>query len=824
MVNPINTGRLPRKSDGSIDFTSIVDKPKVEPKPTFNFNEFERNGLLPSTAHSLMNDLQPAKDTAKRINLATELKLNPNLVLPGNTELDVALNRARRNQQLDENQTVAKAFTRNPVNASIIQNDIDKFIALSNSPGIKRREGVLLNVEGELTPFLREPTQEDFPVAKYGYKKAYEVYTKTKREYANAIQLRTNQNRRDREAEYPDGYGQMTEVPRTAFEGFWQPFATGFSGAEQAWSTLTQEFGYGGIYEQQKAAIDRFNAGRSADEQIDFNASIRRGVRYAQLARRGEKYAVPADIREGMQKIGQAEGLVDWAIASFENPGSFFEMLQESFAASSPVLATSVLGIVSPVAAPVVLAGLTSGLLEYSFTLDSLATEFGYDTQDALSMADLFENEGNMTAFREEAVERGVTIGLFDLMTAGLSRYFVRARAPGDLQAIKGGRIAPAVSTATLTTGGEMVGGGSGEAAAQLVVGRKPINWGEVAFEAIGEGPTGAIGALTATLMADNTRRKYTALENAKASMAENNAQSLNEAAEILSETEALGVEGPAGRAAVESVLNELTDPNDTVSLSPESYNQAINTAQENGETIEVSEGVQEQIATANETGVDIVMSRAEFLAKFSNTSAWETVVENVRTSPEAMTLAEAREHTAGGNPVIADAAARQANDGAKRTRNESMQTIIYKRLLASMGTLERTSTSQQKIHALLIAKSYMRGAEVEGISPLEYYNNNRPQFADAIPTGHTFDQQSNSDTAWFGNSRAANEQGAVIPMVSISEENTATRFEPADDSAPAGDTTQPTYVLSVQNPFTAPINAINDPDLMAQHLINQGY
>ena len=823
MVNPINTGRLPRKSDGSIDFTSIVDKPKVEPKPTFNFNEFERNGLLPSTAHSLMNDLQPAKDTAKRINLATELKLNPNLVLPGNTELDVALNRARRNQQLDENQTVAKAFTRNPVNASIIQNDIDKFIALSNSPGIKRREGVLLNVEGELTPFLREPTQEDFPVAKYGYKKAYEVYTKTKREYANAIQLRTNQNRRDREAEYPDGYGQMTEVPRTAFEGFWQPFATGFSGAEQAWSTLTQEFGYGGIYEQQKAAIDRFNAGRSADEQIDFNASIRRGVRYAQLARRGEKYAVPADIREGMQKIGQAEGLVDWAIASFENPGSFFEMLQESFAASSPVLATSVLGIVSPVAAPVVLAGLTSGLLEYSFTLDSLATEFGYDTQDALSMADLFENEGNMTAFREEAVERGVTIGLFDLMTAGLSRYFVRARAPGDLQAIKGGRIAPAVSTATLTTGGEMVGGGSGEAAAQLVVGRKPINWGEVAFEAIGEGPTGTIGALTATLMADNTRRKYTALENAKASMAENNAQSLNEAAEILSETEALGVEGPAGRAAVESVLNELTDPNDTVSLSPESYNQAINTAQENGETIEVSEGVQEQIATANETGVDIVMSRSEFLAKFSNTSAWETVVENVRTSPEAMTLAEAREHTAGGNPVIADAAARQANDGAKRTRNESMQTIIYKRLLASMGTLERTSTSQQKIHALLIAKSYMRGAEVEGISPLEYYNNNRPQFADAIPTGHTFDQQSNSDTAWFGNSRAANEQGAVIPMVSISEENTATRFEPADDSAPEGDTTQPTYVLSVQNPFTAPINAINDPDLMAQHLINQG-
>jgi len=823
MANPINTGGLPRKADGSIDFTSIVDKPKVEPKPTFNFNEFERNGLLPSTAHSLMNDLQPAKDTAKRINLATELKLNPNLVLPGNTELDVALNRARRNQQLDENQAVAKAFTRNPVNASIIQNDIDKFIALSNSPGIKRLEGVLLNVEGELTPFLREPTQEDFPVAKYGYKKAYEVFTKTKREYANAIQLRTNQNRRDREAEYPDGYGQMTEVPRTAFEGFWQPFATGFSGAEQAWSTLTQEFGYGGIYEQQKAAIDRFNAGRSADEQIDFNASIRRGVRYAQLARRGEKYAVPADIREGMQKIGQAEGLVDWAIASFENPGAFFEMLQESFAASSPVLATSVLGIVSPVAAPVVLAGLTSGLLEYAFTLDNLATEFGYDTQDALSMADLFENEGNMTAFREEAVERGVTIGLFDLMTAGLSRYFVRMRAAGDLEAIKGGRIAPAVSTATITTGGEMVGGGSGEAAAQMVVGRKPINWGEVAFEAIGEGPTGTIGALTATLMADNTRRKYTALENAKASMAENNAQSLNEAAEILSETEALGVEGPAGRAAVESVLSELTDPNDTVSLSPESYNQAINTAQENGETIEVSEGVQEQIATANETGVDIVMSRAEFLAKFSNTSAWETVVENVRTSPEAMTLAEAREHTAGGNPVIADAAARQANDGAKRTRNESMQTIIYKRLLASMGTLERTSTSQQKIHALLIAKSYMRGAEVEGISPLEYYNNNRPQFADAIPTGHTFDQQSNSDTAWFGNSQAADEQGAVIPMVSISEENTATRFEPAGESAPDGDTTQPTYVLSVQNPFTAPINAINDPDLMAQHLINQG-
>ena len=50
---------------------------------------------------------------------------------------------------------------------------------------------------------------------------------------------------------------------------------------------------------------------------------------------------------------------------------------------------------------------------------------------------------------------------------------------------------------------------------------------------------------------------------------------------------------------------------------------------------IEVSESVQEQVATANETGVDIVMSRAEFLAKFANTSAWETVVENVRTSPD---------------------------------------------------------------------------------------------------------------------------------------------------------------------------------------------
>lgn len=816
------TGGFPVTQTGDIDYRAVRRrKTQLKPQgPEFNFEAFNRQ-TLGNPSHELITTLEPAEKTAKRMDAARELDLNPDLVLPGDAKLDDLLTRELRNKHLYENANIAQAFTKNKVNASLIQNDIDKFIELSNNPAIRRTDGVLLKIEGQLMPFDRAPTRDDFPEAKYGYKKAYEVYTKALVDYEQAHELRKIQISRNRDKEARGlGYDRLSEVPRTNWEGFWQPiFGTGIADFQQRISILIAEMtDYGG----EEQAIKDFNKGRDPSDQIFFDANIKRGQRHAQMTRNTKKYPVPAEIREGMQEISKARTPGDWAIAVMKHPRAFLETFQRSFGSNLPQMGLMGLGIATGPSGSLAVAGLFSGLVEYAATIDQLATQYDYDTSNALDMANLFDDEEMMGIVRKQAVERGLTIGLFDLFTGGLSRFFVTKRLPIDLKKIKEGSIKSTTKTLAGTTAIEMTGGAAGEAAAQTVVAREPLHWGDIITEGVLGSGTSVATSVFGLADAEFSKRRYKAYEDAKATNAATNAVALNEAAEILTQTESLNLDGPSGRAAVKDVLNNIIDDDDVVSVSAEAYNQAVNQATEAGETIDMPGSVTEQLAAATETGGDVSMKKSDLLAGFAGTAAWETIVDNVRTNTESMTLTEARAHFGGDNTVINDAVNQAANETTRRTKAQSAQEVIYNRLLKSMGGLRIPSTQAQN-HALVMSKFYVRNAEILRQDPLEYFQRIKPQFADRGPTQHTFNQEINSDATWFGNSRAVDGDGAAKPVISISEENKATRYEEAGESAPEGDTTQPTYVLSVQNPFTTPFNAINDPDLMAQHLIGQG-
>ena len=256
--------------------------------------------------------------------------------------------------------------------------------------------------------------------------------------------------------------------------------------------------------------------------------------------------------QQGLQEIQEAETWGEAAKEIITNPAAVWDITVSSLVSSIPALVgfvggltggTLIAGPVGGVAGAATGAGTGSLAVEYSQSLVDAMNEAGTDTQSEDQVLEFLNNPQKMEVAKKFALNRGVPIALFDALTAGVAgrlfgptvkavastKAFEAASEAGRTAADVARRaaletgvasipqverqaaraalretgkqlpLAPKVAGASTELLAQMVGGGAGEAAAQIRTEGEIKTPGEVLLEAAAEGPVGAIEAAIAS-------------------------------------------------------------------------------------------------------------------------------------------------------------------------------------------------------------------------------------------------------------------------------------------------------------------------------------
>ena len=258
-------------------------------------------------------------------------------------------------------------------------------------------------------------------------------------------------------------------------------------------------------------------------------------------------------VQEGMKEIQETEGWLDSLAAVVTNPQAVADTVVSSLVNSIPSLAGLVIGgkvgfaagstvpVVGSVAGGILGAAAGTGIgslaVEYSNSLVEAINKEGIDTSDPEALLAFMQDPAKMAKARSFALERGVPIAVFDAISGGVAGKLFKpvAKAVAAPQRVaaanlagmkaaqdssaslaskvalsEGARnkvIARAASKATTRAlpvgsrvagagaevGTQMLTGGAGEAAAQLVSEGEVKKPGEVWLEALAEGPLGIL-------------------------------------------------------------------------------------------------------------------------------------------------------------------------------------------------------------------------------------------------------------------------------------------------------------------------------------------
>ena len=233
-------------------------------------------------------------------------------------------------------------------------------------------------------------------------------------------------------------------------------------------------------------ALPKLNIPAASDlipEDVLHRFNERRAKDYVSFDNWTNKHFSPsARLQKDREGFAKTEGFGDAAAYILTHPYMTANVSAESFGQFVPALAATAATRNPAVGAAVM--GTGSFATEYATTLAETAEEnaaklSGLGREEAL--ARVLSDPAILDAAREKAAKRGLAVGLFDGMTAGLA---------GRL--LSGARSVPGAAARTAGEAGvQMAGGAAGEAAAQAVTGEWTPR--EIVMEAFAEIPTAPV-------------------------------------------------------------------------------------------------------------------------------------------------------------------------------------------------------------------------------------------------------------------------------------------------------------------------------------------
>lgn len=347
-------------------------------------------------------------------------------------------------------------------------------------------------------------------------------------------------------------------------------------------------------------------------------------------------------------------------------------------------------------------AGTGSGLTEFGASIADAMQDAKVDPTDAYAVGQFLRDPQKMAAARDKAAKRGVAIGVFDALTAGVAGHFIN-------------NARRSASSAILRTGAEagvqLGGGAAGEATAQLLT-EERLKWGDIIMEGLAEVPTGAVEVhanYRAARASGQVRWINERLDQVMQSGQSNDR--LRAATELAGELK-LGERSPEDMKALTA---QVAGEDARVYLDAE---QAQTLFQSAPQVLQDMVGGESALAEQLATG-QVVIPMAEWMATVPRLPNRDEILRNARTTADGLSPAELES-------LDIDAMARElgvpldAPAPDQTTANARAQ--VQQSVMAQLVGTERYTAAQAESQAQLWGAMFGRLGEVTGQDPVVLY------------------------------------------------------------------------------------------------------
>lgn len=348
-------------------------------------------------------------------------------------------------------------------------------------------------------------------------------------------------------------------------------------------------------------------------------------------------------------------------------------------------------------------AGGSSGWVEYGASISETLAESGVDMMDGHAVAQALRNPKLMAEAKERAAKRGLAIGAFDAVTAGLAgKLLINAR--------RG--VASAAWRTGAETGIQIAGGSAGEAAAQFVTGEE-MQWGDIIVEGLAELPFSAVEA----------RANY------RSARERGQVRWINEQLDIVRRSSAGSAALSEATIAAGNAMLAKRSPEDARAFAEAAGGdgnvyldaEAARTLFQSDWQVLVDAVGGDTTLTQQLAAGDVVIPAAEYFARVAQLPNAEEISRHARLQADALSQVEldAYDFDALAAEMAGDAdAAARAEPGGEPSARQRVQDDVYGQLLST----DRYSTAAAEQQAKLFAAGITRLAEMWGTDPWTLY------------------------------------------------------------------------------------------------------
>lgn len=447
-------------------------------------------------------------------------------------------------------------------------------------------------------------------------------------------------------------------------------------------------------------ATGRLTTDRSAEEAA-LRADQERRAQAADLTSASTERGFQAFDRAN--KAGSFSGAVrELAGGGTDTLGAIAVTLGQSIGMGAPGLAlTAATGGGSRVVTAAS-AGTGSGLTEFGASIADAMQDAKVDPTDAYAVGQFLRDPQKMAAARDKAAKRGVAIGVFDALTAGVAGHFIN-------------NARRSASSAILRTGAEagvqLGGGAAGEATAQLLT-EERLKWGDIIMEGLAEVPTGAVEVhanYRAARASGQVRWINERLDQVMQSGQSNDR--LRAATELAGELK-LGERSPEDMKALTA---QVAGEDARVYLDAE---QAQTLFQSAPQVLQDMVGGESALAEQLATG-QVVIPMAEWMAAVPRLPNRDEILRNARTAADGLSPAELES-------LDIDAMARELgvplDAPAPDATAANARAQVQQSVMAQLVGTERYTPAQAESQAQLWGAMFGRLGEVTGQDPVTLY------------------------------------------------------------------------------------------------------
>lgn len=304
--------------------------------------------------------------------------------------------------------------------------------------------------------------------------------------------------------------------------------------------------------------------------------------------------------------------------------------------------------------------------------------------------------------------------------------------------------------------------------------------------------------------------------------------------------------------------LNQLAAASELLKTSPENFEQFVEQAAQEGDIqdvyidakflmqsgmadqlAQVSPSVAQQLPAALATGGTVQIPVGEYAAKVAPTEFAQGLLDHIKTDPQGFTRAEAQEYYQTQQQQLEQEIAQQLEAKTGDQVFMDSKERVKQTVLTELNNLGRFTPQKNELDATLIAaRTAVRAAQL-GVTPEQFFEQQRLRFAAERIDGDTFNQdgQLQTDTPafqnWFGDSKVVDEQGKPrvayryakneneiaggVRFFSRDADYTEAYFEEAGKGQGS---TAPVY-LRMENPLTVvlPGNQFSNPRFEAPYI-----